>query len=186
MSLEISSQVENGLFSLTGLGLIPWRVIDTYRMFLFHSPHEQLLIGEIGAAKIWHLRVETHKRRQAQGLPPIQDPNDLPDPKEAKDYISVSLRRYLPEQRDEGCDEDPGTRIRKSGVRGRAMLTKTQVLSEKEQAELEYQQHKFATSQTWYRPHATATHRAFPIKWALWNTVVSSYQSRVSVCQSIG
>jgi hypothetical protein len=29
--VEISSQVENGLFTLTGVGLIPWRVIDVYR-----------------------------------------------------------------------------------------------------------------------------------------------------------
>lgn len=28
--VEISSQVENGLFTLTGVGLIPWRVIDVY------------------------------------------------------------------------------------------------------------------------------------------------------------
>lgn len=31
--VEISSQVENGLFTLTGVGLIPWRVIDTYRRY---------------------------------------------------------------------------------------------------------------------------------------------------------
>jgi hypothetical protein len=29
--VEISSQVCNGLFTVTGVGLIPWRVIDTYR-----------------------------------------------------------------------------------------------------------------------------------------------------------
>ena len=29
--VEISSQVCNGLFTITGVGLIPWRVIDTYR-----------------------------------------------------------------------------------------------------------------------------------------------------------
>lgn len=28
--VEISSQVCNGLFTVTGVGLIPWRVIDTY------------------------------------------------------------------------------------------------------------------------------------------------------------
>jgi hypothetical protein len=31
---EICSQVENGLFTLTGVGLIPWRAIDTYRKLL--------------------------------------------------------------------------------------------------------------------------------------------------------
>lgn len=29
--VEISSQVCNGLFTITGVGLIPWRVVDTYR-----------------------------------------------------------------------------------------------------------------------------------------------------------
>jgi hypothetical protein len=29
--VEISSQVENGLFTVTGVGLIPWRAKDTYR-----------------------------------------------------------------------------------------------------------------------------------------------------------
>lgn len=29
--VEISSQVTNGLFTITGVGLIPWRVVDTYR-----------------------------------------------------------------------------------------------------------------------------------------------------------
>lgn len=29
--VEISSQVTNGLFTVTGVGLIPWRVVDTYR-----------------------------------------------------------------------------------------------------------------------------------------------------------
>jgi hypothetical protein len=31
----------------------------------------------------------------------------------------------------------------------------------------------FPTEQTWYRPHATETHRAFPISWALWICLVS-------------
>jgi len=47
------------------------------------------------------------------------------------------------------------------------------VLSEYEQAHLQYQQEEFAKSQTWYKPHATATHKAFPISWALGNTLVS-------------
>jgi len=41
------------------------------------------------------------------------------------------------------------------------------VLSDKEQQDLRYQQHQFMKSQSWYRPHATNTHRAFPINTAL-------------------
>jgi len=76
----------------------------------------------------------TTKLRNERGLPPIADPNDLPDPKDQADYISV--------------------------------------LTEKQQEQLRYQQEKFGNSQTWYRPHATATHTAFPINWALWNTIL--------------
>ncbi|KAL7421280.1 hypothetical protein Q5752_004165 [Cryptotrichosporon argae] len=115
--VEISSQVENGLFTLTGVGLIPWRLVDTYRMSIIHT-----------------LKMKTIRLRKQRGLPPIDDPNDLPDPILLADYVSV--------------------------------------LSEKEQETLRYQQEKFAKSQTWYRPHATATHRAFPVTWALWNTIL--------------
>ncbi|OCF31246.1 hypothetical protein I316_07032 [Kwoniella heveanensis BCC8398] len=115
--VEICSQVENGLFTITGVGLIPWRAIDTYRM-----------------SRIWTLRERSRRLRKKRGLPPIEDPNDLPDPELIKDYVEV--------------------------------------LSEKDRKELRYQQDKFAISQTWYRPHATATHRAFPMKWALWNTIL--------------
>ncbi|CAD6568158.1 MAG: hypothetical protein TREMPRED_004307 [Tremellales sp. Tagirdzhanova-0007] len=115
--VEISSQVENGLFTLTGVGLIPWRVRDTYRMVI-----------------IWRRKRLITKLRVARGLAPIEDPNDLPDPKEAADYVSVLSDEYV--------------------------------------EQLRYQQEQFAKSQTWYRPHATETHRAFPIEWALWNTIL--------------
>ncbi|WVQ96361.1 hypothetical protein IAU59_003466 [Kwoniella sp. CBS 9459] len=115
--VEICSQVTNGLFTVTGIGLIPWRAIDTYRM-----------------SRIWTLRERSRRLRKKRGLPPIEDPNDLPDPELIKDYVEV--------------------------------------LSEKDRKELRYQQEKFAISQTWYRAHATATHRAFPMKWALWNTIL--------------
>ncbi|KAG8943407.1 hypothetical protein FRC00_011171 [Tulasnella sp. 408] len=41
------------------------------------------------------------------------------------------------------------------------------VLTDEQQDELHYQQLKFQQSQTWYRPHATETHRAFPINTGL-------------------
>jgi hypothetical protein len=37
--VEVSSQVENALFTLTGIGLIPVRAIDTYRECINHLPH---------------------------------------------------------------------------------------------------------------------------------------------------
>lgn len=55
------------------------------------------------------LKRRTHLKRKKLGLPPIEDPNDIPDPRDQEDYVSV--------------------------------------LTEKEQAQLLYQQEKFAQSQ---------------------------------------
>jgi len=110
--IELSSQIENALFTLTGIGLLPWRVMDTYRILI-----------------IWHYkRLDATLRRQ-QGLPPLENQDDLPDP-----------------------DLDPNF---------------THVLTEKQQRDLRRQQKRFQKSQTWYRAHATDTHRAFPINTAL-------------------
>ncbi|KAK7470537.1 hypothetical protein VKT23_001962 [Stygiomarasmius scandens] len=121
--VEVSSQVVNGLFTVTGIGLIPYRVLDTYRI-----------------AKIWHYKRKTNKLRKKAGLPQLYDADDLPDPAYDPNYVHV--------------------------------------LTDKEQVDLHRQQVKFQYSQTWYRPHGTETHRAFPINTALlicclndWNSV---------------
>jgi len=102
----------NGLFTVTGIGLIPARAVDTYRAY-----------------KIWHYKRRTRLLREKAGLPQLYDEDDLPDPAYDPNYVHV--------------------------------------LSDKEQADLHYQQEKFRESQTWYRPHGTETHRAFPINTAL-------------------
>ncbi|KAJ1308411.1 hypothetical protein OPQ81_004116 [Rhizoctonia solani] len=120
--VEVSSQIENALFTVTGVGLIPWRVIDTYRI-----------------AKIWHYRQVTRRLRRKAGVPALIDGNDLPDPIYNPNYIHV--------------------------------------LSERQQEDLHYQQQKFMASQTWYRPHETETHKAFPIKTALFICLFIDFNS---------
>ncbi|KIO32803.1 hypothetical protein M407DRAFT_66291 [Tulasnella calospora MUT 4182] len=110
--VEVSSQVTNALFTATGVGLIPWRAIDTYRI-----------------GKIWYYKRLTRQLRKKAGLPELADEDDLPDPAYNPDYVHV--------------------------------------LTDEQQDELHYQQLKFQQSQTWYRPHATETHRAFPINTGL-------------------
>ncbi|KAF9268077.1 hypothetical protein L218DRAFT_994842 [Marasmius fiardii PR-910] len=110
--IEVSSQVTNGLFTITGIGLIPTRVLDTYRIY-----------------KIWYYKRRTKRLRSKAGLPQLYDPDDLPDPAYDPNYVHV--------------------------------------LTEKEEKDLHRQQIKFQYSQTWYRPHGTETHRAFPINYAL-------------------
>ncbi|KAJ3488375.1 hypothetical protein NLI96_g2885 [Meripilus lineatus] len=120
-----------GLFSATSIGLIPFRVLDTYRI-----------------SKIWMYKRRTRKLRAKAKLPELYDVDDLPDPMYDVNYVHV--------------------------------------LTEEEQADLHYQQYKFMQSQTWYRPHGTQTHRAFPIGTALWicllNDLNSIFQCLLSGC----
>ncbi|KZO94873.1 hypothetical protein CALVIDRAFT_538651 [Calocera viscosa TUFC12733] len=112
--IEITCQIETGLFTITGVGLIPWRSIDTYRI-----------------TRITHYMMKSRNIRKERGLKALNDDNDLPDP-------------------ENGIAPDDV------------------VLSEDDQKALIFQQEKFMKSQTWYRPHETETHRAFPITTALW------------------
>ncbi|KAH7914214.1 hypothetical protein BJ138DRAFT_1000597 [Hygrophoropsis aurantiaca] len=111
--IEVASQIECGLFTATGIGLIPPRALDTYRIY-----------------KIWWYKRQTRILREKAGLPQLFDIDDLPDPVYDPYYVHV--------------------------------------LSEIEQRDLHHQQERFRKSQTWYRPHGTETHRAFPINMALW------------------
>ncbi|KAE8224583.1 hypothetical protein CF319_g2541 [Tilletia indica] len=82
--VEVFSQAVNALFTITGVGLIPWRVRDTYRMgWIFYYQHL------------------TRKLRRKAHLPPLKDSNDLPDPQagiteleERKTRIVVDGKQY--------------------------------------------------------------------------------------------
>ncbi|KAF8205070.1 hypothetical protein BJ912DRAFT_840380 [Pholiota molesta] len=70
--IEVSSQVETGLFTLTSIGLIPSRALDTYRIY-----------------KIWTYKRRTTKLRKKAGLPELFDVDDLPDPVYDPNYVHV-------------------------------------------------------------------------------------------------
>ncbi|KAF9451679.1 hypothetical protein P691DRAFT_340132 [Macrolepiota fuliginosa MF-IS2] len=70
--VEIASQVENGLFTLTSIGLIPSRIFDTYRIY-----------------KIWQYKRKTIRLRKLAGLPQLFDLDDLPDPFYDDKYVRV-------------------------------------------------------------------------------------------------
>ncbi|KZT12507.1 uncharacterized protein LAESUDRAFT_638973 [Laetiporus sulphureus 93-53] len=129
--IELCQQILTGFFSLPSIGLMPFRIVDTYRI-----------------CKICYYQRKTAKLRQKAGLPALYDKNDLPDPKYDANYVPV--------------------------------------LSDEEQVDLHYQQLKFMQAQTWYRPHGTQTHRAFPIDVALWicimNDLNSVFQCLLSGC----
>jgi hypothetical protein len=56
-----------GLFTITSLLPLPWRLMDAYNIFL-----------------IWRYARITYKRRARLSLAPLRDLNDLPDPAEAE------------------------------------------------------------------------------------------------------
>ena len=87
--MELSSQIENGLFTLTGIGLIPVRAIDTYRKFTCHPPHAISLDHYTGMYKIWAYKRRTRKLRAKAGLPQLYDIDDLPDPAYDPAYVHV-------------------------------------------------------------------------------------------------
>lgn len=78
--VEVSSQVETGLFTVTSIGLIPFRVLDTYRIW-----------------KIWRHKRNTIRLREQAGLPQLFDVDDLPDPMYDPNYVHVLTEQ---EQRD--------------------------------------------------------------------------------------
>jgi hypothetical protein len=41
--------------------------------------------------RIWQLKRKSVKLRKKRGLPPIEDPDDLPDPKLDPDFVPVRL-----------------------------------------------------------------------------------------------
>lgn len=129
--IELSQQILTSLFSITSIGIMPFRIVDTYRIF-----------------KIWYYKRKTRILRAKAGLLKLYDEDDLPDPIYDANYVHV--------------------------------------LTEEEEIELHYQQHEFKKSQTWYRPHGTQTHRAFPIDIAITICVCSDlnslFQCMLSAC----
>lgn len=118
----------------------------------------------LGMFIIWKLKRLSVKLRAERGLPPIEDPDDLPDPKLIPDYEFVS-----------GTGQDTLIQCSPGRLIGpHREATSTTFLSAREVLPVtgESTLLQVLIEQTWYKPHATATHRAFPITWALWNTVV--------------
>ncbi|KAM0748244.1 hypothetical protein T439DRAFT_328224 [Meredithblackwellia eburnea MCA 4105] len=123
--VEICDQILTALFCVVGIGLAPFRAVDTYHMIFIAKYHRKAL-------RLW----------KEQGEPPLPDENDLPDP-----TVRVGSKKW--KARTEGQAEEAYAR--------------KPVLTVKEQATFIYHQQKFSKSHTFYRPHETFTHKAFPL-----------------------
>ncbi|KAF1810536.1 hypothetical protein P152DRAFT_460237 [Eremomyces bilateralis CBS 781.70] len=172
--VHIIDSVLVALFAVVGDGLAPFRAVDTYHM---------IFIAKYGH-KTWELR---NKR----GLPELKNKNDFPtrqigepkpEPKpiDPNDDAAIADQKFKEQrhcdEREKPVEEAESTPRRDSDtdVENDAASIKTDlssweytVLTPKEQQRLSHHQKKFARSHTFYKPHETPTHYAFPLRYLI-------------------
>lgn len=182
-----------GLFCVTSLLPLPWRLMDAYQVSIIYSYARR-----------------TKERRAKLGLPPLRDPNDLPEPENAeywvgpggerltgprdkptpapkkeKDKAKAGTPAVTPAARD-AADIELGTVETKLGAPSlegeEPVEDEVPVLTDDEEARLRAAQLKFGRSQTWYRAHSSPTHHAFPIGQALLITLFNVLNSVWQCC----
>ncbi|KAM0125189.1 hypothetical protein ACHAP3_009936 [Botrytis cinerea] len=155
--VNIVDNVLVALFAIIGDGLAPFRAVDTYHM-----------------AYIAHYHRKTWKRREKLGLPELWDHNDLPEqrkediaPPPQVDIESLCARRMPKSFARRIAPRIPKKYADKMIARNQTEVEPNYeytVLSPEEQSVLEYHERKFSKSHTFYKPHETETHYAFPLK----------------------
>jgi hypothetical protein len=149
--VNVVDNVLVALFALMGDGLAPFRAVDTYHM------------GFIA----WYFR-KTWKLRRKLGLPDLVDHNDLPE----------QTKEELEQNTDiESLAGRPSLERRSTG----SFVGEYSVLSETQQAKLQHHQRKFSKSHTFYKPHETATHYAFPLKLLVAIVVILDFHSMLQI-----
>jgi Protein of unknown function (DUF2985) len=88
--VEISSQVVNGLFTVQGVGFLPWRIMDTWNI-LWISHYDRL----------------DQKLRAEAKLPPLADPSDIPDPLLDSEHVQMLSDPQLEKLRRRGSHSSP-------------------------------------------------------------------------------
>ena len=153
--VNVVDNVLVALFAIIGDGLAPFRAVDTYHMiYIAHYHHKTL------------------KKREKLGLPELVDHNDLPDQrKEDVQPAKVDLESLIARRMPRGLARRIAPRIPKKLAQRIVTRSETgdpsyeyTVLNEEQQAKLEYHERKFSKSHTFYKPHETETHYAFPFK----------------------
>ncbi|RYP08393.1 hypothetical protein DL764_001962 [Monosporascus ibericus] len=122
-------------------------VIDTVLVSLFAIVGDGLIpwriIDTYHMCYIAHYHHLTWKLRKKMALPHLQDKNDLPSEpavRGSEEVVDIEAARTLHEKEE---------------------LT---VLTSQQQRKLEHHQAKFSKSHTFYKPHETETHYAFPLR----------------------
>ncbi|KXJ87422.1 hypothetical protein Micbo1qcDRAFT_167441 [Microdochium bolleyi] len=132
--IDVIDQVLVALFAVVGDGMIPWRTVDTYHMIFIAHYH--------------HLTWDTRKKLDA---PKLKNKNDLPSETVQHPH---DIQEDLPNLATPDLE----------AARELHLKEELSVLTPQQQAKLEHHQTKFANSHTFYKPHETETHHAFPLR----------------------
>jgi len=132
--IDVIDQVLVALFAIVGDGMIPWRAVDTYHMIFIAHYH--------------HLTWNTRKKLKA---PKLKNKNDLPS---ETVHDEPNIQEEIP--RMATPDLEAARQLHAKG--------ELSILTPEQQAKLEHHQTKFAKSHTFYKPHETETHHAFPLR----------------------
>lgn len=126
-------------------------VIDNVLVALFAIVGDGMipwrLVDTYHMAHIARYSLLTWKLRSKMAVPKLKDKNDLP---------TETVQPNEPEQTD--IDLEFALNNAEKEV---------SVLTPKQQSRLEHHQHKFAKSHTFYKPHETETHYAFPLRFLI-------------------
>ncbi|PGH18559.1 hypothetical protein AJ79_00338 [Helicocarpus griseus UAMH5409] len=135
--INVIDNVLVALFAIVGDGLAPFRAIDTYHMiYIAHYAH-----------LTWRLRREKE-------LPKLQNKNDLPLKRAEDATQDTDIEAAAADKLNEKINPDETQKHHEEYT----------VLSPKQQERLEHHQKKFSKSHTFYKPHETTTHTAFPLR----------------------
>ncbi|OAP55763.1 hypothetical protein AYL99_09915 [Fonsecaea erecta] len=144
--INVIDNVLVALFAIVGDGLAPFRAVDTYHMVFIAHYH--------------HLTWETRKKRH---LPDLRNHNDLPT-----EMPPPAVPRPPPRRRDRVLNKAAAKLHlrRRFGVRNEHPEDPGEysVLTPAQQRLLDYHAAKFNKSHTFYKPHETETHHAFPLR----------------------
>lgn len=147
------------LFSLVGIGLMPWRAVDTYHMI-----------------HIVRLERLARKKLTAASAQTTNGPNRV---------ATESTRRMVVETADgsggqTAVDLEAGPNPENAGTDIASALTSLQ------RASLEHHQACFAKSHTFYKPHDSETHYAFPARLLIAIVILldgnSAFQLALALC----
>ncbi|KAL4874738.1 hypothetical protein BJY04DRAFT_175013 [Aspergillus karnatakaensis] len=140
--INIIDYVLVALFAIMGDGLAPFRAVDTYHMIFI--------------ARYTHLTWKIRKKRQ---LPKLKDKNDLPSRREAEAAAAAAAAAA-----EAPVDPSTPVDVEKAESQQEDDEHEFSVLTRLQQTKLQHHQAKFAKSHTFYKPHETLTHHAFPLR----------------------